>query len=454
MTSINAKIGGGEAASCNICCENYNRSNRNPICCCYCEFTSCSQCCETYVLSESIPKCMNTQCGKEWSRKFMTNNFAKSFMTKKYKVHLENLLFDREKALLPATQPIVERIIKKEKIDNMISDIDKTIRRLKKKKEEILLAKSSAEKATTETPVVLVRSCPAEDCRGFLNSKWICGMCESVTCNKCHELKTHEDHVCNPDSVETAKALEKETKPCPVCKIKIFKISGCDQMWCTQCKTAFSWKTGAIETNIHNPHYYEWRRQNGGLDRAIGDIECGQEITHQTYDAFKHVVVRHPSLFTLVDDKQKSVHRFYPVKNFNPVVERVFCIIRNVVHVRRVVLLSLHTDVEARNQVLRIQYMRNTITEAEFKACVQKADKKHRKNAEILQIIQLMLLTVTDIILRFIDNLKKGEPNEYNLDIVLEIDQILNYCNKMFQEISVTYNCRKHFFNYICEFDV
>ena len=54
-------------------------------------------------------------------------------------------------------------------------------------------------------------------------------------------------------------------------------LRNCDQMWCTQCKTAFSWDTGAIETGrIHNPHALRWQREHTGvLPREIEDVPCG-----------------------------------------------------------------------------------------------------------------------------------------------------------------------------------
>jgi hypothetical protein len=37
-------------------------------------------------------------------------------------------------------------------------------------------------------------------------------------------------------------------------------------MWCVECKTAFSWKSGnVVNGNIHNPHYYEFLRQSQGF---------------------------------------------------------------------------------------------------------------------------------------------------------------------------------------------
>ena len=55
-------------------------------------------------------------------------------------------------------------------------------------------------------------------------------------------------------------------------------VRNCSQMWCISCQTPWDWTTGKIVTNgvIHNPHYYEWMKRNGGAaPRNPADIPCG-----------------------------------------------------------------------------------------------------------------------------------------------------------------------------------
>ena len=110
-----------------------------------------------------------------------------------------------------------------------------------------------------------IMHCQVELCPGFLSTQYKCGLCSVYTCSTCFQVK-EQDHVCKPDNVATAKLLREETKPCPSCTTRIYKIDGCDQMWCTECKTAFSWKTGqVVNGRIHNPHYYEHLRNTQGF---------------------------------------------------------------------------------------------------------------------------------------------------------------------------------------------
>jgi hypothetical protein len=85
-----------------------------------------------------------------------------------------------------------------------------------------------------------------------------------------------EGHECKEDDLSTVRLIRKETKPCPKCSARISKIDGCDQMWCVECKTAFSWKSGNVVNGaIHNPHYYEYlRKTQGFVPRA--DNPCGE----------------------------------------------------------------------------------------------------------------------------------------------------------------------------------
>ena len=440
--------------SCNICCDTFNKSNRSKVCCNYCDYPACRVCCETYILSETIPKCMNPSCAKEWSRKFIREKFTNVFINTKYKEHLEGVLFDQERALLPATQPLVEEEIRKQKVKKEIRELDKKMMELQIQKRQLEQLFHYAPAAATSSGggPRFVRSCPAEGCRGFLSSQWKCGICEKWSCAQCHEIKgdTRDcEHTCDPNSVETAKLLAKDTKPCPKCQTLIFKISGCDQMWCTQCHTAFNWKTGALEKNIHNPHYYEWQRKNGGLARAAGDIECGRELSHYTTDTILQLIrTKHIGLKDMEREKANANLRHYTPIYYLPIVNKLNDIIRIMIHNVRYELPQYQTNYVQRNQDLRIQFLKQEITEEQFKWQIQINDKRSRKNTEIAQVIQLANTAATDIIYRIIDNLRNSAADKHNLEeIMTEFGEVIRYCNDIFKDIAFTYNSVQYGFD-------
>ncbi len=436
--------------SCNICCDNYNNSNRTKIICSYCDYDACRKCCETYLLSENVAKCMKPDCGKEWTRQFLVKNFTNVFLSKKYKQHIEDVLYDKEKALLPATQLIIEEKNHKKKIFDEIREINKMIRELIVKKDELHY---SLDKKITQNVHNFVRQCSSSTCRGFLSSQWKCGLCEQWTCPECHELKGPKrdcEHTCDPNNVETAKLLDKDTKPCPKCQIMITKISGCNQMWCTQCHTAFNWKTGQFEKTVHNPHYYEWHRNNNREPpRPLNEIRCGRVLDHNTAASVRAGARIHNLSLSVWQNNPNGSNLVY-----DGLILKILEIIQNCIHNQSVELYNFQVNYFEKNQDLRIRYLENKISEYSFKQCIQRNNKKDEFNKEMQQIIELSVAACTDIIYRIIDYLNEAPPNTADLtNFMSELSTLEDYCNQLLDNISSVYRTTYYYkFDNLFEF--
>jgi len=419
---------------CIICCEPTTKTKHSPVHCPHCDFVACKECCQHYMLDQNSAKCMNNDCGKAWTRKFLVQNFSKSFVAGPWKKNRENVLFDREKALLPATQEVAAQRKQVDGIKKEISELTKLIQQLARDKRALEQRLWHAQHCTTQNVSFadqpekhrFIRACPDEHCRGFLNAKWKCGTCEKTTCKDCHViLDTKSDHKCNKDDLETAKLLDRDTKPCPKCATGIYKIDGCDQMWCTQCHTAFSWKTGRIESTIHNPHYFEYmRRTNGGMERNMNDhFVCGQELTARTARYAKY-------------NKEST--------GVKTVLRQIDHAVQSILHLQNVQMNAYRVDQAEDNLELRIQYLNQTISESDFKIRVQRANKKHEKKREMGEILDLFSRTVTEIVLRMVQESTPDSGFEQIQPFWKEIEGIQEYANEVLCDIATTYACKKH----------
>ena len=421
--------------TCVICLETYTKELRLKVTCPYCPSEACRGCVQRYLLTtHEDPHCLG--CKRGWNREFIDLHLTKSFRNGPLRKHRSKTLMDREKAMLPAMQIFVEatknlrttgqelttvmasmrkfdlrrveilrqRDVLRTKIRTSISgeeeksaleELDKncaiygqnegklmrirfdqeTLNRQIMRWQNILEGRAADDVRATEVREFIQR-CPGEGCRGYLSTAYKCGVCAKYTCNECMAVKgdnRDSEHTCNEEAKASAALIRRETKPCPKCGVRIYKIDGCDQMFCTQdtCHTAFSWNTGHIVTGaIHNPHYYEYlRHRNGGaMPREAGDIPCGGL---PAVWQFSREILSIPATTMPVEQKNMilSIHRCLTDMADVRLPEYPARLAANV------------------NKDINIRYLMNEMEEADWQKALEQRETRFERKKEIGQIL-------------------------------------------------------------------
>ena len=420
---------------CVICCETFNKSNHKKIDCQFCDYSICRTCVQTYLTSTSNdPHCMS--CKRAWGREVIDKNCTKVYRNTTLKTHRETILLERERCLLPEAQEEVRRIKQVKEIEKLMEQAAREEERqrelfheLRRQRDVLRMGGNLTGGAGERQKKVFVRKCPIEDCRGFLSSNWKCETCDKHICKDCNEEKG-EDHECDPNAVETVKLLAKDTKPCPNCGTLIFKISGCSQMWCPDCHTAFNWNTLAIEKGIiHNPHFYEFQRRTGGLgiaNRNNGDIPCGG-----LPDIGELIGYFHP-------DRGPRPRRYFewntPKAPEGSDEDRIINFHRCVVHMQNYEMPE-YREVVANNLDLRVRYLMNELNEDAWKVMLQTREKAQHKRRDITNVLTMFVNTSSDLLRQLV---LKDITNENFLRIT---NELIHYTNDSFKVIHSRYNC-------------
>lgn len=199
--------------------------------------------------------------------------------------------------------------------------------------------------------------CANTDCRGYIKD-WYCSLCKQTTCKMCNNI-IEEGHICNDDEIKTVELLRESTeyKNCPKCTTLISKISGCDQMFCVKCATAFSWKTLKIDNGrIHNPHYFEWITKDENKDKIR--------------DSFGVI-------------RDRDVHRIACDKD-----TRFRTILQQIEHFRYLLRNNEHNNTAQKLYTNRINYLKNMYDEETFRKNVIKYKIKLDKIRDHSNIIR------------------------------------------------------------------
>lgn len=474
-------------------------------------------------------------CKKPWAREHQNSILKPSFVNGELKKHMEQVMFDRERAQFPATMSVIEdrrlsRMLCHER--NVLVDeiglLNATERLEKTKIREITILKQSAKCAPKMHPQVVsskmdadiaehnqacrllqrkrvikcrrldyinrlfqlpveqrriivenqidgaepedilhtmqtmagtentssrrhfVRACPIETCRGFLSTQWKCGLCGVHTCSSCHVPKSADkdaEHTCNPDDVATAELLAKDTRPCPKCGTGIFKIDGCDQMWCIECHSAFSWITGRLEVgHVHNPHFFEYQRRIGANVRNILDMPCNALNPDRYHGVIHHLI---GNMFNRNTKKARTIKNEPIISNELEI--EVMCSTTDAAMSLQAFVMLLQRyrqDAIQNNLELRVRYLTEEISETQFRSNLFRDSKKFNVEREIGQVIQTVVFAMTDILTRLVDYLRTNvdaneNTNMSDPNVILanmsEVDSLMVYANECLAKICVEY---------------
>ena len=498
--------------SCGVCCEKYNKSTHSKVTCEFdgCAYESCKVCVRKYLLgTTNDPHCMN--CKNQWTTKFLVESLNRSYIDNDYKKHRKNLLVEREISRTAELMVLVERTKLVEEETKELNLMNKEFEELRKtlnsmrikigEKNMRIFRIRNGETSDKDERKKFIMPCPGEDCKGYLSTHYKCQLCKLYVCPDCFEIIGHnkEDtaHICKEDNLKSAELIKKETKGCPKCGVRIFKISGCDQMWCTECKVAFSWNTGkiVIDGAIHNPHFYQYMQNNnaggaGQAPRNPGDVLCGgllsihnlkfiqayltkaSSVVSANMDEFVELLLNDVVIRKFIQNFKIKPSRNYVDFNLGDALTNVvlmdelkyilsqttiFAILNNILsNLHRVINHITNVDLEnCRRQVrqflnhdeITVQYILNRKSKEELANAIYKNDNERKKNVEKLNVYELLSVVGIE---RF------NELNEYFkfksgfsvalivsfihkiVKLINEYNQLIEYCNNQLITISYT----------------
>jgi hypothetical protein len=357
-------------------------------------------------------------CHRPFNHDAMTQLFGASFVKSDWKRHRENVLLDRETAMLAETQPYVDQELQNRENKKRVIELEQEKERLKRQMREIDRTIHDISNTRVEVQTdrrEFVQRCAADKCDGFLNNNWRCRKCEMYTCKDCGAFKGENPdlHVCKDEDKASMKMIREDSRRCVKCGAWTYKIHGCNQMYCVApgCNTAWDWRTGKVVTGvIHNPEYFRMRRELNILHRDLNDIPCGgapslQEILSKwRSDSFEYIVLT-GCLRLLQHVNMEELPR-YPDRP------------------------HAHD-----NRDLRIRFFLSELDAENMKIKLQQREKKTNKQRDINMLLNMLVTTIGDLMRQII-----VDPMSFN-DNYTNIKQLIKYYNKELSKICYRYQC-------------
>lgn len=339
-----------------------------------CGYTVCATCQKTSL--DLAHGCMS--CKMTFTNKFLVEKLGKTFVNGPLRKFREEPLYEREKALLPETQPLVEweRIRRSEMAKTRFRQVPQIPPR------PVIDSDGSATNTPNSVdPMRIIFPCPKNMCRGFV-IRGKCGVCMDTICVHCREVHSN-GHVCNKDVLESVRAINTECRNCPQCATMIYRTEGCQHMKCTACNSHFDWETGRLLAASSNHHYDNVAAFSTNVvrrDLTVSEGVCEDDTAlsvmhdHIPREVFELSVTDTELISVLYDDP--AIIRHTKTTKYME---------RNIVSTQ---LNSLVVD--------RVKFMLGELTEAKWKSRIFLLEKHKTLDLHIAEVLHIYLTTVRD----------------------------------------------------------
>jgi len=223
--------------------------------------------------------------------------------------------------------------------------------------------------------------------------------------------------------------IKKDSKPCPNCGEFIMKSSGCSQMFCITCQTPWDWNTGKVVTSgvIHNPHYYEWMKRNGGAaPRNPADVPCGG----------------YPSAWEL---------RRMPVGTSNKISNLFFEFHRICQELQDISERSYRSHIDQNSTTnINVKFLLADFDEKHWGQLLGKNERKRKRDNEVQEIFAAFRMVAVELLnrvqnytsdtIRAFTHLPVKEAETFILDLDVEIKALIQMINDALRNVSISYS--------------